>query len=143
VRVCDAQTQPYVSSEELQDILDECAVARVREPAIAYAVGERIVLSPSNGRMYKAMEAGTSAATAPSFTNRKQLRDGTVLWEDDGPAHSDLWDMGAAKRKALLAKAEKCAAFFDAREAGVDHKLSQRVSHYWALASNYDSEFAP
>lgn len=141
-RVCDSAQSPAVPDEELEDILSDCRVATMRANSQSYGVGDRMVLSPSNGRMYKALEAGSSASSAPSFAGRTQIQDGTVLWEDDGPAHSDLWDMGTAKRMALLAKAQKCAKKFDAKEMGVDHKLSQLAAHYERLAANYDSEFA-
>ncbi len=142
-RVCDSESDPAVTDTELEDILDQCRVATVRTASTSYAVGDRVLLSPSNGRMYKALEAGSSASSAPTFTGRTQIRDGSVLWEDDGPAHPDLWDMGTAKRMALLAKAQACGKEFDAKEQGVDQKFSQMHAHYQRLAANYDAEFCP
>lgn len=140
-RICDGETFPTIANAEIEDILDECEIAAVRQSETPYNVGDSIVTNPNNGRMYSAIEAGTTAATAPTFTGYKQKRDGTVLWQDDGPAHLDLWDMGAARRKVLLLKATRCARLVDAKEGGVDQKWSQMHSHYAQQAAMHDSEF--
>lgn len=141
-RICDGGEFPTITDAEIEDILDECEVATIRQPSTVYTVGARIVSDPGNGRVYRAIEAGTTATTAPAFTGYNQQRDGTVLWQDDGPSHVDLWDMGIARRMVLLLKAGRCARLVDAKEGGVDQKWSQMHSHYAHQAAMYDSEFA-
>ena len=140
-RICDGGEFPTIANTEIEDILDECEVATIRQSDVSYAVGSRIVTNPNNGRMYRAIEAGTTAATAPILTGYGQKRDGTVLWQDDGLAHTDLWDMGSARRMVLLLKATRCAKLIDAKEGGVDQKWSQLHAQYSSQAANYDSEF--
>jgi hypothetical protein len=149
-RVCDAAEEPAISNEELAEILDDNLVARLHVTETAYVVGDRVFPATPNGRQYVCVEPGTSGATAPTWPKAsqsvtgRQVPDGTdLIWEDDGPAHSDLWDMGAAKKEALNRKAELCAKLVNRSDKDTRTDWSRMAEAYRAQAANYDSEFLP
>lgn len=58
--------------------------------SVSYAVNSIIVPTVSNGHYYKAVQAGTSGGTQPTFptTTGGQIADGSVIWRESGLLNS-------------------------------------------------------
>lgn len=116
-RDAEASRDPIVEPGEVKDILEETIYAAVHAVSTAYAYGAYVVPSPANGRMYKAVIGGTSGATAPVWSSMMgcsfgycgfTFSDGTVTWEDVGPAYPELYNLREATRRVLVLKLARC-----------------------------------
>lgn len=63
--------------------------ATARASSTAYQVGDIVRPATANGHIYKAVVAGTSAGSAPTFTTTggRETADGSVVWVEAGVAY--------------------------------------------------------
>lgn len=109
----------------------------------AYAVGDYIVPTVPNGRIYKAVVAGTSSATEPGFPvyvlyKSYRINDGTALiWQDYGIISTDQYDTRSAVRSLWIYKAGILANQVDASDDRSNVKLSLLQSQFLTMAEKY------
>jgi hypothetical protein len=143
-----AQSYPQMSTTDIGSILDSFSRFTTWAAATTYAVGDRIVPTTPNGRVYEARVAGTSGATQPTFpvyapyqVKGFSLEDGTgdptLMWVDYGPINVERYDVRTATRQAWLIKASRVAADIDAKEGTSDVKLSQLMQHCLEMANRF------
>lgn len=67
----------------------EANSATARAASTVYQVGDIVRPATANGRIYKAVVAGTSGAGTPSYTTTggREVADGTVVWVEAGVAY--------------------------------------------------------
>lgn len=113
---CAADTDPALSNADLSALLDGAGLAVAWAAETDYAVGARVVTTGRNGRLYRCIQSGESDTTEPDWgpdpdTFRGQLvLEGTgVMWQDEGPAPPDLWDLDAAAAAGWRWKAARCS----------------------------------
>lgn len=134
---------PEIPAGDVLTILDNTARATEHATSTAYEVGARVLSTEKNGRLYKCVIAGTSAATAPSWPSIRftrigqQVVDGTATWEDIGPAHAEIYDINAASRECWLYRANVLASKFDTSADGMSMKRSQLYEHALTQAKRY------
>lgn len=127
---------------ELGLILDQARRATIWTTATAYAVGAVILPTVRNGRRYKCVQAGTSAATEPewSLAIGAQVGDGTgnLVWREDGPDWENVYDLRQAIYLAWRAKAAKAANLYQINKGGHDnHAMQQIYDHCLAEARRW------
>jgi len=143
--LCSAEFYPQLSSDDLLRIVDGSVRGSTHAVATAYAVGDRVVPATPNGRLYRAVRAGTSAATAPDWATEPGLQytgqrysDGDdLLWEDDGPAPVEMYDLKLAAQRAWLEKAGRAAADMAVSDQNKSVQLQQVHQHCLEMATRY------
>lgn len=144
--LCDAQTYPEISTTDIGQVLDDTRRFSTWAAATAYAVGDRIVPSVPNGRVYEARIAGTSGATEPDWPDYVAysgywIEDGTgdpaLRWVDQGPANVESYDVRTATQRCWLIKASRVVGEIDAKDGAQDVKLSQLREHCVAMAERF------
>lgn len=148
-RDAEASREPVVEPGEVKDIVEETTFAAVHAVSTAYPYGAVIVPPTTNGRMYRAVIGGTSGETAPNFASfwcafgysGYLFSDGTVTWEDAGPAYPELYNVREATRKVLLLKLSRCygdvdLSFSPSSDLG-SVKRSQKSEHIEKLLAHY------
>lgn len=141
-----ASTQePVLSYDDLSSLLANHARATVWAPGTTYAVGQKIVTTERNGRLYVCREPGPSGVTEPDWGDAgdhypgREVDDGAdLVWEDAGPAFEELWDLRAAAQEGWLLKAARAAHEFDFSSEQQKFVLSQRHQHCLAMAARYE-----
>ena len=143
-----AQSYPQMSTTDIGSILDSFSRFTTWAAATVYAVGDRVVPTTPNGRVYEARVPGTSGANEPTFpvyspyqVRGFSLEDGSsdpiLMWVDYGPINVERYDVRTATRQAWLIKASRVAADIDAKEGTSDVKLSQLMQHCLEMANRF------
>lgn len=159
-RLCAPEDEPRLSEDELTDILGRHRRYRVWTAATTYRIGQRIVPTVPDGRLYRCVRPGTSGATEPSWPTARypylnaemyqsQLRgirttDGAndataAVWEDAGPMPASQYDIKAAAHDAWEIKAARTAKLMDIASGPDRLNLSQQHKHCLAMAARYGS----
>jgi hypothetical protein len=144
----DAQSYPQMSTTDIGSILDSFSRFTTWTASTTYAVGDRVVPTTPNGRVYEARVAGTSGATQPEFPAYPpyqfkgwEVDEGTsdpnLTWVDAGPINVERYDVRTATRQAWLIKASRVAADIDAKEGTSDVKLFQLMQNCLTMADKY------
>lgn len=148
ISACDANDSPEVTQEERDRILADHLNYATHAVSTAYVFGDRVVPAATslNGRVYRCLVGGTSSSSAPTWPTiygispGETITDGTALvWQDDGPADPQAWDVEGAIKAALLLKAEKCDKFVDMSDADAKITLSQKAKSYRDAAARHES----
>ena len=143
-----AQQYPAVSTTDIGTILDEHQRFDTWTANTTYSIGDRIVPTVPNGRVYECRVAGTSGTSEPEFPDTYGwkwegylLTEGTsnpqLAWVDMGPAHIERYDVRTAVRAVWLLKAGLVATEIDAKEGPSDVKLSQLQAQFLTMAERY------
>ena len=146
--MADATSYPEVSTTDIGTILDTFQRFATWAAATSYAVGDRIVPTTPNGRVYECRVAGTSSATEPDFPTAlvgqykgwwitEGASDPVLTWVDAGPANVETYDVRSTVREVWLIKAARVAGEIDAKEGASDVKLSQLHGHCLAMAARF------
>lgn len=145
---CDATSYPEVSTTDIGTVVDQFDRFTTWTASTAYAVGDRIIPTTANGRVYEARRAGTSDTTEPEWPtwpgSQYQgwcVSDGTsdpeLLWVDAGPANVERYDVRSAARQVWLIKASRVAGEIDSKDGAADLKLSQLRTHCLEQAEKF------
>lgn len=139
-RLCAADTEPTLDAE-LDAALDRHARASVWAAVTAYSYGDEVIPVTRNGRRFKVVTAGTSAATEPSWPDSDggSVTDGDVVFEEVGLEY-DLWDIEAAAYECWMLKAAKASEYSD-NTVGGDH--SDRESQVYEQCLKMARHFIP
>ena len=142
-----ATSYPQVDTTTLGLIVDKWKKFSTWAPSTAYAVGDRIVPVIPNGRVYEALQAGTSGTDSTIFPNLygqwegRTVSDGTsqpqLVWRDFGPTTQDNYDVKSAIRAVWIMKAGLVASEIDAKEGQSDVKLSSLQAQCLMMAERY------
>jgi hypothetical protein len=138
----DGSEYPAIDTTELDAILSDALRYTVHSASTAYEIGDRVITAPTghNGRLYRAITAGSSAATAPTWPKSgmfgSQYSDGPdLIWEDAGPRPPQQWDVDAAIRAALMLKSDKCAKLVT-QKAGDDSRDYSDMARAYQMRAN-------
>ena len=145
---CDATSYPEVSTTDIGTVVDQFDRFASWAASTAYAVGDRIVPTTPNGRVYEARRAGTSGTTEPDWPTAPWTQyqgwcysdgasDPQLLWVDAGPANVERYDVRSAARQVWLIKASRVVGEIDAKDGSADVKLSQLRAHCLEQAEKF------
>lgn len=144
----DATSYPELSTTDIGTIVDSFRRFTTWTASTVYAVGDRVVPTTPNGRVYECHTAGTSDTTEPDWPVNPRgqysgwyTTDGTsnpaLIWVDMGPANVEQYDIRSATRQGWLIKASRVVSEIDAKEGASDVKLSQLLAHCVSMAGKY------
>lgn len=137
-----ADKEPTITGAQLERLLDDHARASEWTAATAYAVGDKIVTTDRNGRVYSCRIAGTSDTEEPvwgtcHYTGR-ELGDGDdLVWRDEGPAFPEIYDLNASAQAGWLQKAAATADLIFTSDRGQVLSLQQQHEHCLKMAAKY------
>lgn len=145
---CDATSYPEVSTTDIGTVVDQFDRFTTWTASTAYAVGDRIIPTTPNGRVYEARRAGTSDSTEPDWPTWPGSQyqgwatsdgpsDPQLLWVDAGPANVERYDVRSAARQVWLIKASRVAGEIDSKDGAADLKLSQLRTHCLEQAEKF------
>jgi hypothetical protein len=144
----DATAYPQVSTTEIGAQLDLFVRFGTWTASTAYAVGDRVIPTNPNGRVYECRVPGTTDTVEPDFpeypggqykgwSTLDGSSDPTLMWVDQGPANVERYDVRTIARQMWLIKASRVAGEIDAKEGASDVKLSQLMAHCLTMAERY------
>lgn len=144
----DSGSYPELTTDELGDLVDRFDRFSTWTASTAYSVGDRIIPTTANGRVYEARRAGTTASTEPDWPtwpgNQYQgwcvsegPSDPQLLWVDAGPANVERYDVRSAARQGWMIKASRVATEIDSKDGAADVKLSQLRANCLEMAEKY------
>lgn len=145
---CDATSYPEVSTTDIGTVVDQFDRFATWAASTAYAVGDRIIPTTPNGRVYEARRAGTSDSTEPDWPTWPGSQyqgwatsdgpsDPQLLWVDAGPANVERYDVRSAARQVWLIKASRVVGEIDSKDGAADLKLSQLRTHCLEQAEKF------
>lgn len=144
----DTLSYPEVSSDDIGTVVDQFSRFTTWAASTAYAVGDRVVGTTPNGRVYECRRAGTSGATEPDWPTAPYNQyigwpttDGSsnpdLMWVDYGPAQVERYDVRSATRQVWLIKASRVTSEIDSKDGAMDVKLSQLRTHCLQQAEKF------
>lgn len=147
-RWCDAQSYPEINSTEIGEIVDQFARFSYWTASTAYSVGDRIVPSVANGRVYECKCAGTSGVTEPDWPDYpggqfmgQGFTDGSsdpkLLWVDMGPSFVERYDARSAAQEVWLVKASRVVGEIDSKEGSTEVKLAQLMERCIEMSKKF------
>lgn len=120
--MCQSTLYPELTDNQLGNLIDQHKKFRSWEPNTAYSVGDMIVGTIPNGRVYQCIIAGTSTTTEPTFPSIGYAVGqafynyvGTppnfygLTFQDNGFITQEIYDVRAAAKQAWLLKASIAA----------------------------------
>ena len=119
--LCQATLFPELETNQLARLIDQHVRFNTWTASYAYKVGDIVIPTTPNGRMYLCIIAGTSGATEPSFPQigyavGQSISDGPIpvdsfglTWQDAGYVQVEKYDVRAATKQAWLLKASIAA----------------------------------
>lgn len=128
-----ASEYPTLTDAQLGELIDDTARWSVYAGSTAYTVGDIVTPSTANGRQYVCVVAGTSdATTEPTwvYTGPKgrayaDASSTTLLWQDDGSAHKERYDLYKAANRGWKLKASLVAGLADSEDGDLKIRMSQ------------------
>ena len=121
-------------------------------PPLPYAVGQQIVPTTPNGRVYSCIIAGTSGTVEPSFPQitynvGQTWEDGEIgpnlnyplTWEDAGFIQQEKYDVRAAAREGWMRKASIAANLANTNDGKMSIQLHIIQENCIQMASKYRS----
>lgn len=144
----DSGAYPEITTDELGDLVDRFVRFSSWTASTAYSVGDRVVPTTPNGRVYEARRAGTTASTEPDWPdwpgNQYQgwaTSEGPsvpqLLWVDAGPANVEQYDIRSATRQGWLLKASRVTSEIDSKDGAAEVKLSQLRTSCLSMAEKF------
>jgi hypothetical protein len=120
--MCSSNLYPELTDNQLGNLIDQHKKFRTWEASTPYIVGDMIVPTISNGRVYQCVIAGTSTTTEPTFPSIGYAVGqafynyvGTppnffgLTFVDNGFITQEIYDVRAAAKQAWLLKASIAA----------------------------------
>ena len=120
--MCQSTLYPELTDNQLGNLIDQHKKFRTWEASTPYIVGDMIVPTIPNGRVYQCVIAGTSTTTEPTFPSIGYAVGqafynyvGTppnfygLTFQDNGFITQEIYDVRAAAKQAWLLKASIAA----------------------------------
>lgn len=127
-RNCASDQYPELDSSDLAALVDKWQVYTVWTASTAYVVGDKVIPTVSNGRLYLCIIAGTSDTVEPGWPDYVTqpyyaIGDGQDLeWQDIGPAPVQ-YDVMSASREGWLLKASRAAGLVNVTDGAVSASM--------------------
>ena len=138
--------EPTLTGVQLEQLLDAHARAGEWTAETAYVIGDRIVTTDRNGRLYRCVTAGESDTEEPDWGNShyagRELGDGEELvWRDEGPAFRELYDLNASAQAGWLLKAAAAADLIQTSDRDQTLHLEQVQQNCIRMARTFQPVF--
>ena len=142
----DAQASiyPELDSTELGRIVDQCKDYDIWTASTAYVVGDVVIASPSNGRMYCCRKPGTSGTTNPFPETASSAPygcvysdDSDIYWADCGAASTSRYNVKKGASMAWRQKAGKVAHLLQVKDGQQDLQLGKLHEQCLLMSTKY------
>lgn len=143
---------PELDSNALGELIDEHKRYNSWEANTSYAVGDQIVPTVPNGRVYNCLVAGTSGTSEPDFPQitycvGQCFYDGTqpaniafpLTWQDSGFTQQEVYDVRAAAREGWMRKASICANLVNTDDGKMNIQIHILQENCLQMAAKYRS----
>lgn len=120
--LCQSTLYPELTDNQLGNLIDQHKKFATWQPSTSYAVGDMVIPTTPNGRVYQVIVAGTSTTTEPTFPSIGYAVGqsffnyvGTppnfygLTFQDNGFITTEVYDVRAAAKQAWLLKASIAA----------------------------------
>lgn len=152
---CQATLFPELDVNQLGNLIDQHRRYRTWEPNTTYAVGDMIVPTTPNGRVYQCIIAGTSTATEPAwptvgyavgqtfFNYIQQYYDQGfgLTWQDNGFITQEIYDVRSAAKEAWMIKASIAANLANTNDGKMSIQLHIIQENCIQMAGKFRSFF--
>ena len=146
-----ADSFPELDSNALGELIDEHKRFSTWTASTNYVVGDQIVPTNPNGRVYNCTIAGTSGTVEPNFPQimyavGQNFQDGVVpadeyplTWRDAGFTQQEIYDVRAAAREGWMRKASIAANLLNTDDGATKVDLNKLIEHCHSQASKFRS----
>jgi len=146
-----ADAFPELDSNALGELIDEHKRFGSWTASSVYAVGEQIVPTVPNGRVYQCYIAGTSGTVEPNFPEinyavGQNFQDGIVpqdgnplTWRDSGFVQQEIYDVRASAREGWMRKASIAANLLNTDDGATKVDLNKLIENCHAQAAKFRS----
>lgn len=154
-QMCQSTLFPELSDNQLGDLIDQHKKFNTWSPLTAYSVGDMVIPTVPNGRIYQCIIAGTSTTVEPSFPqigyavgqafyNYSTLGPEEyygLTWQDNGFITQEVYDVRAAAKQAWLLKASIAANLANTDDGKMKVELHQIQENCIQMAAKFRSFF--
>jgi hypothetical protein len=146
-----ADAYPELDSNALGELIDEHKRFSSWTASQTYSVGDQIVPTVPNGRVYQCYIAGTSGTVEPSFPEinyavGQNFQDGVVpadgnplTWRDSGFIQQEIYDVRASAREGWMRKASIAANLLNTDDGATKVDLNRLIENCHAQAAKFRS----
>lgn len=152
--MCQATLFPELDVNQLGNLIDQHKKFKTWEASTPYIVGDMIVPTTPNGRVYQCIIAGTSTTTEPSWPTigyavGQCFYDyvGTppnyygLTFQDNGFITQEVYDVRSAAKQAWLLKASIAANLATSNDGKMKIELHQIQENCLQMAGKFRSFF--
>lgn len=133
--------EPVISDAQIKRVLRKRLRYGNRANSTTYSLGDKVVFTPSNGRVFEVITAGISGSTSFSVayitTTGATYSDGTVIWRDAGPAHVQNYDITGAIGDVWRLKAFADSSLIDMSDKDTKIMITARRDNALSIAARY------
>ncbi len=149
--MCQAEAFPELDSNALGELIDEHKRYSTWTASESYSVGDQIVPTAPNGRVYQCYIAGTSGTVEPNFPQinyavGQNSQDGVVpadqyplTWRDTGFTQQEIYDVRASAREGWMRKASIAANLLNTDDGATKVDLNKLIENCHAQAAKFRS----
>ena len=143
---------PELDSNQLGELIDNHKRFNYWQPNFNYIVGDMIIPTTPNGRMYQCIVAGTSGTTEPNFPQisyavGQTFSDGPIpndasfnlQWQDNGYCNQEIYDVRGAAREGWMWKASNVANLANTNDGKMSIEVHIIQENCIQMAAKYRS----
>lgn len=147
-----ADSFPELDSNALGELIDEHRRFSSWTASTSYIVGDQIVPTVPNGRVYSCIIAGTSGTTEPTFPQigyavgqvfpdgaQPVIENWGLNWRDSGFTNVEIYDVRAAAREGWMRKASIVSNLVNTADGSTRVDLNKLIEHCHKMAASYRS----
>jgi len=146
-----ADAFPELDSNALGELIDEHKRFGSWTASSPYSVGDQIVPTVPNGRVYQCYIAGTSGTVEPNFPQimyavGQNFQDGVVpqdgnplTWRDSGFVQQEIYDVRASAREGWMRKASIAANLLNTDDGATKVDLNKLIENCHSQAGKFRS----
>lgn len=127
---------PVVSDTEVEQLVDDCRWATTWQAGATYDSDAVVMPITRNGHRYRCFIGGIAGITEPIWPKRfgAQVHDGQIVWREDGPQLTSIYDTATAIYRGWLLKAAKAQSCVDWKAGGITTSEGQVFEHCRQMA---------
>lgn len=154
-QICQSTSFPELTDNQLGDLIDQHKRFATWTPSTYYSVGDMVVPTTPNGRVYQCVIAGTSQTTEPAFpqityavgqafydySTLPANQDFGLTWQDNGYITTEIYDVRAAAKQGWLLKASIAANLANTSDGQMKIELHTIQENCVQMAGKFRSFF--
>lgn len=137
VRLVRPSSAPTLTSNELEDVLDQNQRARRWSTSLTLAISEVVMPTVRNGHIYRVVQSGTTGSTEPTWPTGEDdtVVDGTATLIEAGVDFANVYNIRGAAEECWALKERRAITFSLAGDTGFTQVVEQCREERKSLAS--------